>query len=272
MTINEVVVVTGLGDMGAAIARRVATGRTLVLADRSPEILATREREFGNAGYAVTAREVDVTSEASVRALADTCAGLGSVSCVVHTAGVSPVHASVESILAVDLLGTAVVLDAFGAVVAHGGAGLMIASMAAYIFPPPSSDLERLLATTPTGQLLGLPSLQPGQFPNPAAAYALAKQANNIRVAAQSITWGERGATLNAISPGVISTAMGREELDGENGAIMRHMVAASGTGRLGTPEDIAAAAAFLLSPAASFITGASLLVDGGVHAAMRFG
>lgn len=272
MAARDVVAVVGLGDMGAAITRRVAPGRTLVIADRNPELLHAREQEFAVAGHSVVAVEVDVTSASSLRHFADRCAQLGPVQSIVHTAGVSPVQASIEAILSVDLLGTALVIDAFGEVVAPGGSGLVIASMAAYVFPSPPAELERDLAFTPSADLLALKSLQPQRFSNSADAYALAKQANNIRVAARSKAWGERGATLNAISPGIISTAMGREELDGENGAIIRHMVDASGSGRLGTPDDIAAAAAFLLSPAASFVTGTSLLVDGGVHAAMRFG
>lgn len=272
VTSRGVVALIGVGDMGVAIARRVSPGQTLVIADRNADLVATRAAEFGDAGHHVQAVEVDITSAGSVRALAGRCAELGPVKHLVHTAGVSPVHASIEAILAVDLLGTALVIDAFGEVIADGGSGLVIASMAADIFPPPPPDLERELATTQSAELLSLEGLRPERFPNAAEAYALAKQANNIRVAAHSVAWGHRGATLNAISPGVIATAMGREELDGENGAIMRGLIANSGSGRLGTPDDIASAAAFLLGPGASFITGTSLLVDGGVHAAMRFG
>lgn len=272
MADRDVVIVIGLGDMGAAIARRIAPGRTVVLADRNSELLGAREKEFAAAGYSVVAAEVDITSATSVADLADLCGRLGPVRNVAHTAGVSPVQASVEAILSVDLHGTALVIDAFGQVIASGGSGVLIASMAAYVFPAPSADVERQLAFTPSSELLALEAVQPARFGNSAEAYALAKQANNIRVAACSKSWGERGASLNAISPGIISTEMGREELEGENGAIMRHMIDSSGSGRVGTPDDVASAAEFLLSPVASFITGASLLVDGGVHAAMRFG
>ena len=272
MSSKDVVVVIGVGDMGIAIARRVGAGRKVVLADHSATVLATRVAELTASGYDVDGVEVDVSSASSVDSLTAHCAGLGPVRNLVHTAGLSPVQASVPAILAVDLLGTALVIDAFGAVIADGGSGLAIASMAAELFPAPAAELARALAVTPAAELLALPALQPEALDNSGVAYALAKQANIVRVAASSKAWGARGATLNAISPGVISTAMGREELAGESGEIMLMMIAGSGTGRVGTPDDIAAAAEFLLSPAASFITGANLLVDGGVCAATKFG
>lgn len=268
---THVVVVIGAGDMGIAIARRVGSGRTVILADRDADLLHARAEELAALGHTVVAHEVDVTSEASVGALAGAAAAAGAVMSVVHTAGVSPLRASIESILAVDLLGTAWVLDAFHPVVAAGGSGLVVASMAAVLFPQPAHDVEVGLALTTADGLLHLPAAQPASFTHPAEAYAFAKQANIVRVAALSRAWGARGATLNAISPGVISTAMGRRELAGENGAAMRELTELSGTGRIGTPDDIASAAEFLLSPGAGFITGVNLVVDGGVTAAVRF-
>ena len=162
----------------------------------------------------------------------------------------------------------ALTLDEFARVVAPGGAGLVIASMAGH-FAADSVPLEmaKALSLTPTEELANLPFL--GQLPDPGAAYSIAKRANALRVQAAAGAWGARGARVNSISPGVISTPMGAEELAGER---MRQMVAASATGRLGTPDDIAAAAAFLLDPTrASFITGTDLLVDGGAVAAVRW-
>jgi NAD(P)-dependent dehydrogenase (short-subunit alcohol dehydrogenase family) len=103
-------------------------------------------------------------------------------------------------------------------------------------------------------------------------AYSLAKRGNQLRMAAAALAWGRRGARINSISPGIIATRQGRDELAGQSGDSMRAMTAASARNRMGTPGDIAAAAAFLLSPDADFITGTDLLVDGGVTAAFRIG
>ncbi|CAN5291057.1 SDR family oxidoreductase [soil metagenome] len=271
--VNDVVVVVGVGGMGEAIARRQGTGRHVVLADFSTEVLERVADVLRGEGYAVTAHPVDVSDRASVAALATAAAAIGPVTQVAHTAGLSPVQASVEAILRVDLAGVAFALEEFGRVVAPGGAGVVIASMAGTMtvgrLP---AEIEGALALTPADELLSLPFLQPGAVPDPGAAYGMAKRANQLRVQAASLAWGARGARVNTISPGVISTPMGRQELAGQSGAFMRTMVDASGTGRLGTPADIAAAAAFLLGPEASFVTGTDLLVDGGVIAAVRSG
>ncbi|GAA4970888.1 NAD(P)-dependent dehydrogenase (short-subunit alcohol dehydrogenase family) [Nonomuraea thailandensis] len=187
-----------------------------------------------------------------------------------HTAGLSPVQAPVPAVLAVDLLGVALVLEEFGTVVADGGAGLVIASMAGHFHPPFAAEDARQLATAPADELLSLPIAAASNFADSGHAYAFAKQANVLRVQAASSAWGERGARVNSISPGVIATPMTHAELSGENGAAMQAMIDASNARRLGTPADIAAAAEFLLSPAASFISGTDLLVDGGVTAAVR--
>ncbi|MFF2732178.1 SDR family oxidoreductase [Streptomyces sp. NPDC058008] len=269
---RTVAVVIGVGGMGQAIARRVGTGTRLVLADFDRRTLDTVAGELSGEGYEVTPQQVDVSSGESVAALARLAASLGEVRYVVHTAGLSPVQAPVAAILAVDLLGVALVLEEFGQVVASGGAGVVIASMAGHGYPPFASEQERELANTPAGSLLALPVADPANFPVAGAAYAFAKRANLVRVQAASVTWGARGARINTVSPGVIATPMGREELDGEHGARMRAMIDGSNARREGAPADIAAAVEFLLSPAASFVSGSDLLVDGGVTAALRTG
>ena len=170
---------------------------------------------------------------------------------------ISTVCLAAEAILAVDLLGTALVLQEFGEVVAPGGAGVVIASMAGHMFPPLAAEQEKALAHNPPGELLQLDFISSITDPN--FAYPIAKQANHIRVRAGSAHWGRRGARINSISPGIISTPMGQQELASPVGDGMRAMIAMSATGRLGTPDDIAAAAAFLLGPSASFITGTEL-------------
>ncbi len=268
-----VLVVIGVGGMGEVIARRLGAGRKMLLADFNAQLLEAAATKLRGEGYAITTAAVDVSVRESVAALAATAAGLGPVTDVVHTAGLSPVQASVEAILAVDLLGVAHMLDEFGAVIAPGGAGVVIASMAGTMaagqLPP---EAEGALALTPADQLLSLPFLSSAAVPNPGAAYGLAKRAAQLRVQAASLAWGNRGARVNSISPGVISTPMGQAELSGESGEMMRAMIAVSGTGRIGTPSDIAEAAAFLLGPSASFVTGTDLLADGGVVAALRSG
>ena len=211
---------------------------------------------------------VDVSDKDSVEALAADAAARGSVTAVVHTAGVSPVQAPVDAIMRVDLLGTALMLDAFGEVISPGGAGVFISSMAGTMTSlDPGFELR--LATTPTDALLDLAELAPGAIPDSGTAYGTAKRANQVRVRAASLAWGQRGARVNSLSPGVICTPMGAAELDGPSGDIMRAMIAASGTGRIGTPEDIAGVVDFLIGHDAGFITGTDVLVDGGVIASV---
>lgn len=266
---REVVVIIGAGGMGVSIARRQAAGRQVLLADFAEQALEGHVSTLSDEGFDVTAQPVDVSSADSVAALADRAGALGTVTQVVHTAGLSPVQASTEAILKVDLLGVALSLDAFGETIAEGGAGVVIASMAGHMFPPLPAEQAKALATTPAGDLLALDFLQTDVITNPGHAYGIAKQANHFRVRAASRSWGARGARINSISPGVISTAMGQAELGGESGQVMRGFIDMSGTGRIGTPTDIADAAAFLLGPTASFITGTDLLVDGGVVGAL---
>ncbi|MCM3816786.1 SDR family oxidoreductase [Streptomyces albidoflavus] len=268
---RNVVVVIGVGGMGEAIARRQGPGNRLLLADFDEATLAAVAERLRGQGHEVVTQAVDVSSASSVTALAEAAAGLGPVTQVVHTAGLSPVQASPAAVLRVDLLGTALVVEEFGHVVAPGGAGVVIASMAGHMLRTPlTAEQESALAHTPAGELLRLPFADPEALGQ--GAYGLAKYGNRLRVQAASAAWGARGARINSVSPGVIATPMGQQELDGVSGRTMRAMVAASGTGRLGTPEDIAEAAAFLLGPGASFITGNDLLVDGGVVAALRSG
>ncbi|MQY24202.1 SDR family oxidoreductase [Nocardia macrotermitis] len=269
---SEVLVVIGAGGMGEAIARRLGAGRQVLLADFDAEVLDRVGTALAADGYLVDLREVDVSQRDSVSSLAGRAAELGSVTAVAHTAGLSPAQASTAAILAVDMVGVALVLEEFGQVVAPGGAGVVIASMAgALVTGRLPAEWEAALATTAPDELLDLPFLAGPELASPGAAYSIAKRANQVRVQVASLAWGRRGARINSISPGVISTAMSRRELAGESGPGMRAMVEASGTGRLGTAGDIAAAAAYLLGPDASFVTGTDVLVDGGAVAASRY-
>ncbi|MGO2542558.1 MAG: SDR family oxidoreductase [Specibacter sp.] len=270
---DQVVVVIGVGGMGETIARRQGPGKKLLLADFNEEVLNRTAAALKGDGYVVETHVLDVSAKESVDALAAAAAAAGPVVQLAHTAGLSPTQAPAGAILNVDLLGVAHVLDAFAGIMAPGGSGVVIASMAGSIaagkFP---AEMETALALTPTDQLLSLPFWSDPSFSDAGTAYSVAKRGNQLRVQAASLAWGARGARINSISPGVISTSMGQQELDGESGQGMRAMVEASGTGRYGTAEDIAKAAAFLLGPDSTFVTGTDVLVDGGVVAAVRSG
>jgi NAD(P)-dependent dehydrogenase (short-subunit alcohol dehydrogenase family) len=265
---DRVVVVIGVGGMGLAIARRLGSGSRLLVSDVNRSTLSEAAEALRAEGHNVVEKTTDISDEESVVTLVSAAQELGRVEVLVHTAGLSPVQASIDAILRVDLLGTALLLDAFGSAIAPGGAGVIIASMAGTMLPP-DPDLDRRLATTPTATLLDLPELSDGAIANPGYAYALSKRANQMRVRAASVRWGHRRARVNSISPGVISTTMGVAELKGPSGEFMLSMVAGSGSGRIGTPDEIAAAAEFLTGSQSTFITGTDLLVDGGAVASL---
>jgi NAD(P)-dependent dehydrogenase (short-subunit alcohol dehydrogenase family) len=266
---KRVVVVTGAGGIGEAVARRIGFGSAVVLADFNAERLKCAASRLQGEGYDVTEQPTDVSKLESVESLAKTASEIGTVEILVHTAGLSPIQATAEAIWHVDLLGTALVLDAFGARIATGGAGVFIASMAGTMSRL-DLEFERRLATAPTASLLNFPEIS--AITEPGTAYGVSKRANQLRIQAASIAWGRRGARVNSVSPGTIATSMGREELEGPSGDHMRMMIAASAAGRIGTAQDIAAAVEFLVGPNSTFITGTDLLVDGGTVSALLNG
>jgi len=268
----DVLVVVGVGGMGETIARRQAVGRKTVLADFNEVALEATAEKMRVDGFDVVTAKIDVSSRESVERVAALAASLGPVAQVVHTAGLSPTQAPLAAVLRVDLVGVALSLEAFGAVVADGGSGVVISSSSGYLTPAFTPEQEHLIGTSTPEGLLDLAFFAPEVLGNAGVAYGMSKRANRIQVQYASAAWGDRGARINSVSPGVISTAMGRQELESPSGAFMRGMVEMSGTGRLGTPSDIADSVTFLLGPQASFITGIDLLTDGGAVAAVRTG
>jgi len=271
-SLSNFIVVIGAGSIGQAIARRVSAGKHIVLADLRPENSEAAAKTLSDAGFNVSTTIVDVSSRASVQALVETATSIGEISGFIHAAGVSPSQASPETILKVDLYGTALLLEEFGKVIAPGGAGVVIASQSGHRLPPLSTEQNAALATTPVEELLALPMLQPDQVKDSLHAYQISKRGNSLRVMAEAVRWGRRGARINTISPGVIITPLANDELKGPRGAGYRRMMEISAAGRAGTPDEVGTVGALLMGPDGAFITGSDFLMDGGVTAAYWFG
>ncbi|HVZ25774.1 MAG TPA: SDR family oxidoreductase [Sediminibacterium sp.] len=270
--INQVIVLVGAGSIGQAIARRTGSGKQVLLADLHPGNTASAAKTLSEAGFAVSTATVDVSDKGSVRALVQTATAIGPVTGLIHTAGVSPSQASPATILRVDLYGTALLLEEFGSVMAPGGSGIVIASQSGHRLPALGMEENRALAMVPADHLLALPFLQPDQVSDSLTAYQLAKRGNALRVMAEAVRWGKRGARINAISPGIIITPLAMDELSGPRGAGYRRMIELSPAGRAGTPDEVGALAAFLMSEQGAFITGSDFLMDGGVTASYWYG
>ena len=269
---STVIVVIGAGSIGQAIARRVSAGKHVLLADLRRENADAADDVLLDAGFQVSTAIVDVSSRESVHALVEAAGAIGTIAGVIHAAGVSPSQASPETILAVDLYGTALVLEEFGNVIASGGAGVVIASQSGHRLDALTPEQDRALALTPTDELLALPMLQPDRVTDPLHAYQLSKRGNSLRVMAEAVRWGKRGARVNTISPGIIFTPLARDELTGPRGEGYRRMIELSPAGRGGTPDEVGTVGALLMGPDGAFITGSDFLMDGGVTAAYRFG
>lgn len=269
---SSVIVVIGAGSIGQAIARRVSAGKHVLLGDVRREQADAAADVLADAGFEVSTATIDVSSRESVHAFTGMAAAIGPVSGVIHAAGVSPTQASPETILKVDLYGTALVLEAFGNVIAPGGAGVVISSQSGHRLAALTPEQNKALAMTPADKLFGLPMLQPGAVADPLHAYQLSKRGNALRVMAEAVRWGRRGARLNAISPGIIITPLARDELAGPRGPGYRRMLSLSAAGRAGTPDEVGAVGALLMGPDGAFITGSDILMDGGVTAAYWYG
>ena len=269
---SDVIVVIGAGSIGQAIARRVSAGKHVLLADLRKESAEAAAKTLFDAGFKVSTTTVDVSSRASVHALVEAATKIGEVFGVIHAAGVSPSQAPPETILRVDLYGTALVLEEFGNVIARGGSAVVIASQSGHRLPGLTTEENALLATTPVEELLSLPMLQPDKITDPLHAYQISKRGNSLRVMAEAVRWGKRGARVNTISPGIIITPLANDELAGPRGPGYRRMLEISAAGRAGTPDEVGTVGALLMGPDGAFITGSDFLMDGGVTSAYWYG
>jgi len=269
---KSVIAVIGPGSIGQAIARRVGAGKHVLLADLRAENAKAAADVMSNAGFEVSTTTVDISSRDSIHEVVAAAAKLGEVTGLIHAAGVSPSQASPATILKVDLFGTAVLLEEFGNVIAGGGSGVVIASQSGHRLGALTAEQDKALATTPPEQLLSLPFLAADQVTDSLHAYQIAKRGNSLRVMAEAVRWGRRGARVNTISPGIIITPLAKDELTGPRGEGYRRMVEGCPVGRAGTPDEVGSVGALLMGPDGAFITGSDFLMDGGVTASYFFG
>ncbi len=269
---KEVMILTGAGQIGMAIARRMGFGKKIVVGDKSLKNAETIAKIMNEAGFDVTPVEMDLSIRESIRNLIDEALKYGEISMLVNAAGVSPSQAPVEAILKVDLYGTAVLLEEVGKVIKEGGVGVTISSQSGHRMPALTPEQDELLATTPTEELLSLEMLQPGNIRDTLHAYQMAKRCNEKRVMAEAVKWGERGARLNDIAPGIIVTPLAIDEFNGPRGDFYKNMFAKCPAGRLGTADEVANVAELLMSSAGAFITGSTILIDGGATSSYYYG
>jgi len=269
--VKEVVALLGAGSMGTAIVRRIAAGKKILLGDISEKALERVGDDFRRSGYDVETMVVNALKKESVEAFAKKATELGPVMYFIDTAGASPNQANPEHIVDLDMVGTGYAVDAFGEVMAQGGAGLIISSQAAYMYPIPN-DIELQLVNTPTESLKDVKFVLEVAMKDSGLAYMIAKRMNHLQAQrAAATSWRNRRARINTISPGVIVTPLAYDEFRA-NGEGYQAMIDASAAQRTGTSDEIAEAAAFLLGEHARFITGTDLLIDGGVIASIRTG
>ena len=269
---KDVMIVTGAGQIGMAIARRVGFGKKIILGDKSIENAEEIAGIMNAAGYDVEPFEMDLSSRDSILAIIEKALEYGEIKYLVNAAGVSPSQAPIEAILKVDLYGTAVLLEEVGKVIAEGGAGVTISSQSGWRMPQLTPEQDRALAMTPTEELLDLDILQPENIRDTLHAYQMAKRCNEKRVMYECVKWGERGARLNDIAPGIIVTPLAVDEFNGPRGDFYKNMFAKCPAGRPGTADEVANIAELLMSDAGAFITGSTFLADGGATASYYYG
>lgn len=269
---KEVMLVTGAGQISMAIARRIGFGKKIILGDKRIENANAIAKTMNEAGYDVLPFEMDLSSRDSILAIIAEAQKYGEIKFLVNGAGVSPSQAPIEAILKVDLYGTAVLLEEVGKVIAEGGCGVTISSQSGWRMPQLTAEQDRQLATTPTEELLSLDILKPENIRDTLHAYQMAKRCNEKRVMYECVRWGERGARLNDIAPGIIVTPLAIDEFNGPRGDFYKNMFARCPAGRPGTADEVANVAALLMSDAGAFITGSTFLIDGGATASYFYG
>lgn len=265
-------ILTGAGQIGMAIARRLGYGKKIIVGDKKEENAEAITKILQEAGFDAVAIEMNLASRKSILELINVAQRFGDISMLINAAGVSPSQASIDTILRVDLYGTAVLLEEVGKVIKSGGVGVTISSQSGHRMPALTAIEDELLATTPTEELLALDILQPHNIHDTLNAYQMAKRCNVKRVMAEAVKWGERKARINSISPGIIVTPLAIDEFNGPRGDFYKNMFAQCPAGRPGTADEVANVAELLMSDRGAFITGADFLIDGGATASYFYG
>lgn len=269
---KDIIIWMGAGQIGLAIVRRIASGKKIVIGDRSLVNSRAAADALNGSGFDAVALEADLSSRESILSLISEACKYGDIRYLVNSAGVSPSQASIETILKVDLYGTAVLLEEVGKVIVSGGSGVTVSSQSGYRMPALTPEADRLLASTPAEELLALEMFRPENIRDTLHAYQMAKRCNVKRVMAEAVKWGERGARLNSLSPGIIVTPLAIDEFNGPRGGFYKNMFAKCPAGRPGTADEVAHVAELLLEDKGAFITGSDFLIDGGATASYFYG
>lgn len=272
MQSKDVILWAGAGQIGLAIARRIGHGKKILVGDVRLENAQTMAGIMNTTGFDVTPMKLDLTSRTSIMAFIEAGQKLGHIKHLISAAGVSPSQAPVEKILEVDLYGTAVLLEETGRVIEPGGTGVHISSQSGWRMPALGAEVDKQLACTPPEDLLDLEILQPENIKNTLQAYQLAKRCNEKRVMAEAVKWGERGARINVIAPGIIVTPLAIDEFNGPRGDFYKNMFAKCPAGRPGTADEVASLAELVMGPSCTFMSGSTLLMDGGATASYFYG
>lgn len=269
---KDVILWAGAGQIGMAIARRIGTGKKIVVGDKKLENAESAAKIMNEAGFDVVPVQMDLSDKTSILDFIKTGQTYGEVAMLINAAGVSPSQASVETMLKVDLYGTAVLLEEVGKIIKEGGVGVTISSQSGHRMPQSTAAEDELLACTPVEELLSLEILQPENIKDTLHAYQMAKRCNEKRVMYEAVKWGERGARINSISPGIIVTPLAIDEFNGVRGEFYKNMFAKCPAGRPGTADEVANVAELLMSEKGAFITGTDFLCDGGATASYFYG
>lgn len=270
--VKKICVITGGGSgMGLATARYMGKDKVYVLSGRTVSKLENAVKELEEAGLEAHAFACDTSNRESVRKLAEYASGLGKITNVINSAGLSPNMAKGEQILRVNSLGTVYVNQEFSKVMEKGSVIVDIASNSAYSLPKFLIN-EKVYALAETDEekfvkkILKKANLAKGDYQKAGFAYALSK--NFVVWYAQkcAFEYGEKGIRVCSLSPGLIATGMGN--LEKEAGSFMLQYGAER---RMGLPDELGYAIATVADERNGYLAGVDILCDGGCTYGKKF-